>query len=97
MAELKIITMEDVPVTEVKWLWYPYIPYGKLTIIHGDPGDGKTMMILQLATILSIVGVNRKIKMNKISYGYRNFNRFRNRILHIFSLKSVNCQKQATA
>lgn len=53
MAELKIITMEDVPVTEVKWLWYPYIPYGKLTIIHGDPGDGKTMMILQLAAILS--------------------------------------------
>lgn len=53
MAELKIITMEDIPVTEVKWLWYPYIPYGKLTIIHGDPGDGKTMMILQLAAILS--------------------------------------------
>ena len=45
--------MEDIPVTEVKWLWYPYIPYGKLTIIHGDPGDGKTMMILQLAAILS--------------------------------------------
>ncbi len=53
MAKLKIITMEDIPVTEVKWLWYPYIPYGKLTIIHGDPGDGKTMMILQLAAILS--------------------------------------------
>ncbi len=53
MAELKIITMEDIPVTEVKWLWYPYIPCGKLTIIHGDPGDGKTMMILQLAAILS--------------------------------------------
>ena len=53
MAELKIITMEDIPATEVKWLWYPYIPYGKITIIHGDPGDGKTMMILQLAAILS--------------------------------------------
>lgn len=43
MAKLKIITMEDIPVTEVKWLWYPYIPYGKLTIIYGDPGDGKTI------------------------------------------------------
>ena len=31
------------------------------------------------------------------AYGYRNFNRFRNRILHIFSLKSVNRPKQATA
>lgn len=53
MAELKILNMDEIPVTEVEWLWYPYIPYGKITIVHGDPGDGKTMMILQLASILS--------------------------------------------
>ncbi|MEE3497576.1 MAG: transposase, partial [Ruminococcus bromii] len=41
---------------------------------------------------------NNKIKvLKRNAYGYRNFNRFRNRILHIFSLQSVNCQKQATA
>ena len=53
MAELKIISMDEVEPTEVKWLWYPYIPFGKITIVHGDPGDGKTMMILQLASLLS--------------------------------------------
>ncbi|MDD6434619.1 MAG: transposase, partial [Ruminococcus bromii] len=43
-------------------------------------------------------GCNNKIKvLKRNAYGYRNFNRFRNRILHIFSLKSVICQKQATA
>ena len=43
-------------------------------------------------------GCNNKIKvLKRNAYGYRNFNRFRNRILHIFSLKSVNSQKQATA
>lgn len=41
MAELKIISMEDVAVEEVEWLWYPYIPFGKLTIVHGDGGEGK--------------------------------------------------------
>ena len=41
MAELKIISMDEVPVEEVEWLWYPYIPFGKLTIIHGDGGEGK--------------------------------------------------------
>ncbi len=46
MAELKILNMDEIPETEVEWLWYPYIPYGKITIVHGDPGDGKTMMIL---------------------------------------------------
>lgn len=41
MAELKILNMNEIPVTEVEWLWYPYIPYGKITIVHGDPSDGK--------------------------------------------------------
>ncbi|WP_418818048.1 AAA family ATPase [Pseudoruminococcus massiliensis] len=53
MAKLKIINMDEVPVEEVKWLWYPYIPFGKLTIIHGDGGEGKTTLILQLAALLS--------------------------------------------
>ena len=29
------------------------IPYGKLTIIQGDPGDGKTTLVLNLAARLS--------------------------------------------
>lgn len=35
--------------TEVDWLWYPYIPFGKLTIIQGNPGEGKTFFAMQLA------------------------------------------------
>lgn len=41
-TELKMIKMSDVQSQTVDWLWYPFIPYGKLTIIQGDPGDGKT-------------------------------------------------------
>ena len=33
-VELKLIHMEDVVSKEVNWLWYPYIPYGKITIIE---------------------------------------------------------------
>lgn len=32
---------ESVTASEVEWLWYPYIPYGKITLLQGDPGDGK--------------------------------------------------------
>ncbi|WP_409966892.1 AAA family ATPase [Bengtsoniella intestinalis] len=53
MSELKLINMEDVEATEVEWLWYPYIPYGKITIIQGDPGEGKTTVVLHLAAMLS--------------------------------------------
>lgn len=52
-TELHLINMADVQATEVKWLWYPYIPYGKITIIQGDPGEGKTTLILNLAAMLS--------------------------------------------
>ena len=52
-VELKLIHMEDVVSKEVEWLWYPYIPYGKITIIEGDPGEGKTTLFLKLAAALS--------------------------------------------
>ena len=51
--DLRIINMEDVEATEVKWLWYPYIPFGKITIIQGDPGEGKTTLVLNLAALLT--------------------------------------------
>lgn len=41
-TELKMIKMSEVQSQEIEWLWYPFIPYGKLTIVQGDPGDGKT-------------------------------------------------------
>ena len=45
--------MENVAVEEVEWLLYPFIPYGKVTIIQGDPGEGKTTMVLQIIAKLT--------------------------------------------
>ena len=49
----RLINMADVEAKKVSWLWHPYIPYGKITIIQGDPGEGKTTFILHLAALLS--------------------------------------------
>lgn len=38
---------------KVEWLWFPYIPYGKLTILQGDPGEGKSTFILNIAALLT--------------------------------------------
>ena len=51
--ELKLIRMNEVEAIEINWLWYPYIPYGKLTVIQGDPGDGKTTVVLAIAAALT--------------------------------------------
>lgn len=50
---LKLINMETVEVEQVEWLLYPFIPYGKVTIIQGDPGEGKTTMVLQIIAKLT--------------------------------------------
>lgn len=33
-----MICMDDVEQTEMDCLWYPYILFGKLTIVQGNPG-----------------------------------------------------------
>ena len=38
---------------EVDWLWYPYIPYGKITLLQGDPGDGKSTCMINIASSIS--------------------------------------------
>lgn len=53
MSKLKLLPMSDIPAEEVRWLWYPYLPRGKITIIQGDPGEGKTTFVLALASLLT--------------------------------------------
>jgi len=53
MAELKIIRMSDIQPEPVSWLWEPYIPLGKITIVQGDPGDGKTTLMLAIAAAVT--------------------------------------------
>ena len=43
----------DIKTTSIDWLWNPYIPYGKITIVQGDPGSGKTMMASKILSELS--------------------------------------------
>lgn len=40
----------EIKAKKVEWLWYPYIPYGKITIMQGDPGEGKSTVAINLAS-----------------------------------------------
>ena len=46
---VKIIRMSDVELTPVEWLWKPYLPFGKLRVLQGNPGEGKTYFAMHLA------------------------------------------------
>ena len=46
---VKIIRMSDVKLAPVNWLWKPYLPFGKLSVLQGNPGEGKTYFAMHLA------------------------------------------------
>ena len=48
-SSYKLNSYANVKPKKISWLWYPYIPYGKITLVQGDPGEGKTTMMLQIA------------------------------------------------
>ena len=48
-----IVRLSEVPTSEVNWLWDGYIAIGKLTLIVGDPGVGKSYLSLDLAARIS--------------------------------------------
>lgn len=41
---VETLCIADIAPQAVRWLWYPYIPIGKITLLQGDPGQGKTML-----------------------------------------------------
>ena len=48
-----LVRMDHIRSENIEWLWYPYIPYGKVTLIHGNPGDGKTFLAIAIAAAVS--------------------------------------------
>ena len=40
-ARLELIKASEIEPKKIEWLWYPFIPYGKVTLLQGDPGDGE--------------------------------------------------------
>lgn len=52
-VSLEVIKASEITPKAVTWLWYPYIPYGKITILEGNPGEGKSKLMLSIAALLT--------------------------------------------
>ena len=51
---VSLVCIADVDPETISWLWRPYIPKGKLTLLEGDPGIGKSWVSLAIATAVSL-------------------------------------------
>lgn len=52
---------EDLEEVMTRWLWDPYIPYGRVTFLHGEESVGKTMLAIKL-----MAAVTGKGKMDRM-------------------------------
>ena len=50
---LVVTQLADIEPEAVHWLWHPYIPLGKFTLLEGDPGQGKTYLMLAVAAAVT--------------------------------------------
>ena len=50
---LPLRSIAQVELKEIEWLWCPYIPRNKLTLLEGDPGEGKSWITLAIAADVS--------------------------------------------
>lgn len=53
MAGVHWTVMSDVTPKAVDWLWEGRIPFGKVTLLDGEPGSGKSLMALDFAARVS--------------------------------------------
>lgn len=49
-----LVTLSSVEAKPVPWLWQPYLPYGMITLLSGEPGAGKTYLALSFAAALTV-------------------------------------------
>ena len=52
-ARARVVRIADVKAERVEWLWPGWLPVGKLVVVEGDPGEGKSTLTLDLAARLS--------------------------------------------
>jgi len=50
---LNVVCLSDVQPEEVSWLWKPYLPIGKVTLLEGDPESGKSYLSLAIAAYIT--------------------------------------------
>ncbi len=52
----RLVTLAELKEEPVEWLWEPYIAFGELTLLEGDPGRGKSTLASYIAAQVSVGG-----------------------------------------
>ena len=51
--DLDLIRADQIEPVAIRWLWKNYFPFGKVSLLSGDPGEGKSTFILTVVALLT--------------------------------------------
>ena len=54
MSDRKLVPLDSVSSAPLRWLWKGRIPLGGITLLDGDPGDGKSTVMYDLAARVTV-------------------------------------------
>jgi hypothetical protein len=49
-----LVPLSSIEAKSVPWLWEPYLSYGMISLLSGEPGSGKTFLALAFAAALTV-------------------------------------------
>jgi RecA-family ATPase len=52
-GDVQLLKFSDVQPKQLRWLWHSRIPLGKVTVLDGDPGLGKSLISIDLAACMT--------------------------------------------
>lgn len=52
-GRLTVLTLAGLKPEPIDWLWPGYIPFGKVTVLEGDPGLGKSLLTVDIAAAVA--------------------------------------------
>lgn len=68
----KAIDLDKIETKPIQYIWYPYLPKGKLVMLYGDPATLKTTQILDIASRITngytMPFTNEKTEQGNIVY-----------------------------
>ena len=83
----------------VEWLWYPYIPLGKLTVLQGDPGEGKSTFALNVVARITTgqpMPDGVPIRANRMEFSMSAIRLFEG-VQHVLPMLSENKKRMVVA
>ena len=67
--EIEIANLQDVEITQRRWMTYPFLPESEVTLLTGQGGVGKSFLLLQIGSLLAAGYTDANLSLSELTEG----------------------------